>query len=72
MPSKSYHISGLKKAIGFAGTLDVLAHRFFHRRSVVRVSLRGRPGAIEIDPLGSDLFVAAKYLGIRNTFLAHA
>ena len=68
MPSKSYHISGLKKAIGFAGTLGVLAHRFFHRCSVIRVSLRGRPGAIEIDPLGSDLFVAAQIFGHKEYF----
>jgi FkbM family methyltransferase len=63
MPSASYHISGLRKAIGSARTLDVLTRRFLRRSGVLKASLRGWPGTIEIDPLDSDLFVAAQIFG---------
>jgi FkbM family methyltransferase len=66
MPNVSYHISGLMKAIGPARTLDVLTRRFFRRRGVLRASLRGRRGTIEIDPLDSDLFVAAQIFGHKE------
>jgi FkbM family methyltransferase len=66
MPSASYHISGLRKAIGAARTLDVLTRRFFRRRGVIRASLRGWRGTIEIDPLDSDLFVVAQIFGHKE------
>lgn len=66
MPSGIHHITGLTKAIGSARTLDVLVRRLVHRRGVVRAPLRGATGMIEIDPLDSDLFVAAQVLGHRE------
>src|SRR5208283_3234213 len=39
------------------------ARRLFRRCGVVRASLRGRRGAIEINPLDSDLYVAARIFG---------
>jgi FkbM family methyltransferase len=63
MPSTSHHINGLRKAIGSPRTLDVLARRFFHRSGMLRASLRGWRDTIEIDPLGSDLFVASQIFG---------
>jgi FkbM family methyltransferase len=66
MPSASYYISGLRKAIGVASTFDVLARRYLRRRGMVRVWLRGNRGAIELDPLDSDLFVAAQIFGHKE------
>lgn len=66
MPNASYHISGLMKAIGAVGTIDVLTRRFFRRRGVRRAWLRGRRRRIEIDPLDSDLFVAAQIFGHKE------
>ena len=66
MPGTTYHIVGLGKAIGLGQTLDVLARRFFCWRGVVKASLRGWRRTIEIDPLDSDLFVAAQIFGHKE------
>jgi len=66
MPSATYHTVGLRKAIGWARTFEVLARRFVCRRGSIRASLRGWRRTIEIDPLDSDLFVAAQIFGHRE------
>lgn len=65
MPTVRYHITGLMRAIGVARALEVLARRYFRRPGIVRSSLKGG-GVIEIDPLGSDLFVAAQIFGHKE------
>jgi FkbM family methyltransferase len=64
MPTLTHHIIGLRKAIGVAAAINVLARRFFRSRGVVKASVGG--GVIEIDPLDSDLFVAAQIFGHKE------
>ncbi len=66
MPGKIHIIAGLRKAIGSAKTLEVVAHRLLRRHGVVMASLRGARGTIEIDPLDSDPAVAAKIFGHKE------
>jgi FkbM family methyltransferase len=61
-----HHIDGLNRAIGSARTLDVLVHRLLHRPGPVRAHVRGSRHVIEIDPLDSDLFVAAQIFGHKE------
>lgn len=66
MPNILHHVSGLHRAIGSIRAADVLMRRLIKRRGAVRVRLVGRRTSIEIDPLDSDLFVAAQIFGHRE------
>jgi FkbM family methyltransferase len=61
-----HHIDGLNRAIGSVRTVDVLVHRLLRRRGPVRAHVRGSRQVIEIDPLDSDMFVAAQIFGHKE------
>jgi FkbM family methyltransferase len=69
MPSRKYPIIGLRKAIGSAKTMEVLARRVFRQGGVVRASVR-EGYSIEINPRDSDLFVAAQIFGHKEYALS--
>ena len=63
MPSALYHLSGLKKAVGLNAATAVLLRRLLRSDRPLTVYLANYETKIEIEPRGSDLFVASQIFG---------
>ena len=63
MPSAMYHFIGLKKAVGLNAATTVLFRRLMRSDRPLFVYLSNYKTKIEIEPRGSDLFVASQIFG---------
>jgi FkbM family methyltransferase len=63
MSGALYHLSGLKKAVGLNAATIVLFRRLMRSDRPLTVYLANYGTRIEIEPLGSDLFVASQIFG---------
>jgi FkbM family methyltransferase len=61
MPSRTYHIRGLLKAVGLVKTGEILARRALRAPGVVSVVANGC--RLEVRPSDSDLFVLSQIFG---------
>jgi FkbM family methyltransferase len=63
LPNALHHLSGLKKAVGLNAATTVLFRRLMRSDKSLTVYLPNYGTKIEIEPRGSDLFVASQIFG---------